>query len=64
MTPQELEKWLKKHGLKEGDFAELIGVTYPAVQHWTNGRRSVSLTVTRLLRLFDRDPSLMRGFAK
>jgi plasmid maintenance system antidote protein VapI len=42
--------------------AKLLGVTYMAVVHWVDGRRSISLTVTRLLRFFDRHPEMLVKF--
>lgn len=64
MTPREIMVWLNKHGIRQQDFATLIGVTPMAVNHWTSGRRSVSLTVVRLMREFDKNPKMMEEFGK
>jgi len=62
MTKEELEAFLKRHALDHEEFAELLGVTRQAVWHWLNEERSISLTVGRLCRMFDRKPELMREF--
>lgn len=64
MTPEKLEQFLVRHDLTNAQFARLLGVTPPAVDHWLLGRRAVPLTTVRLLRLFDRRPELMLEFAK
>lgn len=62
MTPNELRQFLAKHNLSQGTYALIIGVTKMAVVHWLDGRRSMSLTVSRLTRFFDKRPELMREF--
>ena len=64
MTPQELRSFLDKHELTPSNFAILIGVTYICVLHWLDGRRSISLPISRMIRLFDRRPELMKEFKK
>ncbi len=64
MNKSEIKAFLIRHGLSEYDFADLIGVTQPAVNHWMTGRRAISLTVSRLCRTFDRKPELMKEFAQ
>lgn len=62
MKPDELRAFLKTYGLSSSDFADLIGVTPMAVVHWLEGRRSISITVARLIDLFRRRPELMGEF--
>lgn len=62
MTASELDIFLKKYGLRASDFAELLGVTPMAVEHWLIGRRSIAKPYGRLVRLFDKHPELMREF--
>lgn len=64
MTKTELESFLQRHDLKDAEFASLIGVTPMAVNHWLSGRRAISLTVSRLCRLFDKRPELLNEFGK
>lgn len=62
MSPQELDKFLKKYELEPSDFAEMVGLTKSAVNHWLLGRRSIAKPYGRLIHLFDRHPQLMREF--
>jgi len=63
MTSIELEDFMKRHGMSYTDVAALVGVTPQAVWQWLQDKRSISLTVSRLLHLFDRHPEVMAGFA-
>lgn len=62
MKPKELEEFLDKYKLNAEDLAELIGLTRMAVEHWLTGRRSIAKPYGRLIKLFDRHPSLMAEF--
>jgi DNA-binding transcriptional regulator YiaG len=62
MNANELDLFLKKYQLGTAEFAELLGVTRMAVEHWLIGRRSIAKPYGRLVRLFDRHPELMREF--
>ena len=62
MKPKELEKFLQRHDLSNDEFAQILGVTVMAVNHWLSGRRTMSLMLVRLLRLFDAKPKLMEEF--
>lgn len=64
MTSADLKEFLKRHNLGDTQFAELIGVTPMAVYHWLTGKRNISLTVSRLCRLFDKRPDLIAEFGK
>lgn len=64
MTPDEFKLFLLTQGLTILDFAELIGVKFATVDHWCHGRRSISVTIVRLCKLFERRPELMREFGK
>ncbi len=64
MTGKELRIFLKKYDLTQVEFANLLGVTPMAVQHWLTDKRSVARPIGRLLRMFDRKPELMREFGK
>lgn len=59
MTSDELKAFQDRHALSNKDLGDLIGVSALAVHHWRVGRRNVSLVVSRLLRLFDREPDVM-----
>lgn len=62
MNSEDLKQFLERHDLSNVQFAELLGVTPCAVQHWLNGIRSISLTVGRLCKLFDKRPVLLDEF--
>lgn len=64
MQPSEIEQFLRKHDLSNIDFAKLLGTTPMSVTHWLKGSRSMSLTMVRLLKMFDRKPELMKEFAQ
>lgn len=64
MTSNELLDFMMRHGLTVQEFSDLFGVTYGATNHWLTGRRTISLTVSRLCKLFDAHPELMQEFGK
>jgi DNA-binding transcriptional regulator YiaG len=59
MDPSELKDFLRKHKLEKEDYAEIIGVTLPAMDHWLTKRRPIPEPVARITRLVDRKPELM-----
>lgn len=62
MNSQDLDAFLKKYQLDPADFADMLGVSPAAVDHWLKGIRSIAKPYGRLVRLFDRHPELMREF--
>lgn len=62
MKKDELRSFLQRHNISPTAFAEVVGVTRVAVLHWLSGRRTVSLTISRLCRLFDKSPDLLKEF--
>lgn len=62
MTKKELDSLLEFWGFSNQEFADLLGVTRPAVDHWVTGRREVPPTTVRLLRLFYAQPKVMKDF--
>lgn len=62
MTSIELKAFMAKHNLDERTFAGILGVTLGSVNHWRTGRRQMSLTVSRLVRTFDKYPGLLKEF--
>ncbi len=62
MTPLQLKAFLTKHEMSYPDLAKVLGVQPAAVYHWLCGRRQISLTVSRLIRMFDTEPDLMKVF--
>ncbi len=64
MDKTKLREFILRHKMTCPQFARLMGVTGMAVQHWLDGRRQMSLTMTRLCKLFDAHPELMSEFVK
>lgn len=64
MSAEELKAFMARHALLQTDLAKLLGVTDMAIHQWLHARRGISLPVARLLRLFDKHPSLMKEFGK
>ena len=64
MNAEQLAVFMKKYGMDEKRFAELIGITPSAVTHWLTGRRSIAKPYGRLVRLFDRKPEIMKEFGQ
>lgn len=62
MNKDQLTSFMEKHKLDINKFADLLGVTPMAIQHWLVGRRSIAKPYGRLVRLFDRHPQLMKEF--
>lgn len=62
MNPERLRAFMIKHRFSDKQLADLLGVTRMAVIQWLGGKRTISLTVTRVLNLFDRRPDLIGEF--
>ena len=62
MSPEELLKFMNTHGINVKELSEILGVTSPAVRFWLNGTREMSILISRLIRLFDKNPLLLREF--
>lgn len=62
ITAKELRDFMNHHGLSVKEFAKIFGVTLQAVKLWLNGQREVSLTNSKLIRLFKKYPKLLREF--
>lgn len=59
---KELMAFMQLHGISKKELAEILGVTIQAVNLWLNGKRDISVTVTKLIRLFNKYPTLIREF--
>lgn len=62
LSTDGLNKFMKKHGISDKELAELFGVTIQAVNLWTTGQRTISVTNSRLIALFEKYPQLIREF--
>jgi DNA-binding transcriptional regulator YiaG len=50
------------NGISEKELSEIFGVTIQAVRLWVTGARDFSVTNTRLVRMFQKNPKLIREF--
>lgn len=62
MKIEELEAFMHKYGFDNESLAGFLGITKPAVDHWTSGRRAIPPTTVRLLKFFAKHPELMDTF--
>lgn len=62
MTHQEIKVFMNLHGLSKKELAEILGVTPKAVEFWVSGQRCITITNSRLMRLFDVYPQLLKEF--
>ena len=62
LTAEQLRTFMNTHGLADKEFAQIMGVTMQAVRLWLTGDRSISITISRLVRLFTKYPNLLREF--
>lgn len=56
----EFNTFLNKHGIADIEFAEIFGVSVQAVWLWKKGERELSLTNSKVIRLLDRYPQLLK----
>jgi len=62
MNKSDMKDFLVRHDMNHIQFAELIGVTPMAVDHWLRGRRKIPLMVFKICVLFDRFPAVIKEF--
>ena len=62
MSVDELTQWMNTNGFSAKELGELLGVTTQAVKKWTGGERDVSVTTSRLIRMFIKFPQLIKEF--
>jgi len=57
MKKEDVKALRKKLGLTQSQFAEKMGVTLQAVQHWEQGRRAVAGAAEKLMECLGRKGS-------
>lgn len=62
LSSEELTEFMNHNGLSTKEFSEILGVTEQAVKLWKNGLRDFSITNSRLIRLFEKYPQLLKEF--
>jgi DNA-binding transcriptional regulator YiaG len=53
---------MNKQGIDDKELAEIFGVSVQAVWLWLEGERKFTVTNTRLVRLFQKYPQLLKDF--
>lgn len=64
LTIKELQSFMQINGLSNKEFADILGVTIQAVNLWIEGKRDFSITNTRLIKMMQKYPKLLREFGK
>ena len=62
LKPEELLDFMNRRGISEKELGEILGVTIQGVKLWLSDKRKINLTITRLVRLFDKYPQLIKEF--
>ena len=62
LSANELIAFKDKHGLSDKELSEVLGVTLQAVRLWVRGDRSISVTVSRVIAMFEKYPQLIADF--
>lgn len=62
LTIKELIAFMTINGLSHKEFADILGVKVQAVTLWLKGQRDISLTTTRVIRMMQKYPQLIREF--
>lgn len=62
LTAVELKTFMDKHGISTKELSEILGVTLQAVRLWLGGDRGISVTVSRLIAMFEKYPQLIKDF--
>ena len=58
----ELQAFMDFHGISRVELSEIFGVTIQAVNLWMTGKREFTITNSRLVRLFEKYPKLLKEF--
>lgn len=59
---KELIDFMNKNGISRTELADILGVTHQAVSLWLTGKRDISITITRLIKIMQKYPQLIREF--
>ncbi len=62
MTAKELKAYMDLVGLSTQEFADVLGVSDQAVRLWVYDERSLSVTNTRIIKMFIKYPQLLKEF--
>ena len=62
ITALQLREFMETHGITANELSQIFGVSYAAVSFWLDNKRPISLTNSRLIRMFWKYPKLIREF--
>ncbi len=62
LTHEEINQFMMLNGISDAEMAAIFGVTLQCVRLWVRGQREFSVTNSRLIRLFQKYPNLIREF--
>lgn len=62
MNPEDFIAFMNRHGLSVRELAQILGVGEQAVNLWRKGDREISVLNSRLFRIFDKFPGLLKEF--
>lgn len=62
LIPKEIQAFMTQNGIGRSELAEIFGVTIQAVNLWLTGKREFSVANSRLIRLFEKYPKLLKIF--
>lgn len=62
LTAIELKEFMDTNGVSVKEMSEVLGVTDQAIKNWLQGTRNISITVTKIVRMFKKYPQLIREF--
>lgn len=58
MSPGRIKKIRKKYGMRQADFADLLGVKYDTYSSWEKGVRNPSSPARTLLHISQKHPAI------
>ena len=61
-TIKELMAFMQLYGISKLELSDILGVEVRAVEFWLEGKRDISVTTTRVIRLFKKYPQLIMEF--
>lgn len=64
LTSKELIDFMNLNGLSVKELADILGVTVQAINLWIDSKREISMTTTRLIRMFQKYPMLLSEFGR
>ena len=64
LTIKELIAFMNVNGLSHKEFADILGITVQGIVLMLEGKRNITKPTTRLIRMFQKYPQLIREFGR